>query len=92
MENILTKKIEAGRSDWVKRLPEAVWAYNTTWKTTTGFSPYELVYGENPLFPIEFELQTLRISIKLGIELDATQKEKILQLNELDELRMESLQ
>ena len=45
------------RKDWADRLPEALWAYRTTWRNTTGFSPYELVYGKSGVFPIEFELK-----------------------------------
>ena len=33
---------------------EATWAYNTTWKTTTGSIPYDLVYGKKALLSIEF--------------------------------------
>eukprot|EP00253_Pinus_taeda_P030142 PITA_30142 len=42
LEEILTKVVGSSRKDWENRLVEATWAYNTTWKTTTGFTPYEL--------------------------------------------------
>eukprot|EP00253_Pinus_taeda_P011024 PITA_11024 len=45
IEAILTKTIKENRRDWFQRLPEALWAYRTTWKNTTGFSPYELVFA-----------------------------------------------
>jgi hypothetical protein len=32
------------------RLVEVVWAYNTTWKITTPFTPYALVYGIKEMF------------------------------------------
>jgi len=45
LEGILAKVISSSRKDWADRLLEASWAYNTTWKTTTRFTPYEMVYG-----------------------------------------------
>eukprot|EP00253_Pinus_taeda_P017976 PITA_17976 len=40
LEKILTKVVSSSRKDWANHLVEATWAYNTTWKTTTGFTPY----------------------------------------------------
>jgi transposase InsO family protein len=58
LEGILTKTIQLHKKDWEERLPEALWAYRTTWRSTTGFSPYELVYGKQVLLPIEFHIKT----------------------------------
>lgn len=44
LENILTKVISNNKKDWQDKLIESTWAYNTTWNTTTGFAPFELVY------------------------------------------------
>lgn len=90
LENILTKIVTSHRRDWVSRLLEAVWAYNTMRKSTIGFTPYELVFGKKPLLPIEFELQTLRTTLEVESEL-AVHKNILLQLNELDEIRMEDM-
>ena len=56
------KTIVSHRSDWAARLPEALWAYRTTWRSTTSYSRYQLVFGKQPIFPIEFEIQTLQIA------------------------------
>ena len=88
MENILTKVVNNNRKDWVERLVEATWAYNTTWKTTTGFTPYELVYGKKALLSIEFEFNTLRMVAKLDLDLGHAHKERLLQLNGLNEYRL----
>jgi len=69
LENILTKVVNSGRKDWVERLVEATWAYNMTWKTTTRFTPYELVYGKKALLSIEFEYNTLRMAAQLDLDL-----------------------
>ncbi|XP_059076688.1 uncharacterized protein LOC131875962 [Cryptomeria japonica] len=51
-----------------------------------------MVYGQNAVMPIEFENKTLCTATKLGNELSEAQKERILQLNQLDELRKFALQ
>ena len=65
LEGILTKVISSNRKDQADRLVEATWAYNTTQKTTTGFTPYELVYGKKALLSIEFEYNTLMMAAQL---------------------------
>ena len=67
------------------RLPEALWAYHTTWHNTTGFYPYDLVYGKSAIFPIEFEIKTLKIATEVNLEVTEAHKRILNQLNELDE-------
>jgi len=55
LEGILTKMVSSSKKYWLDRLVEATWAYNTTWKTTTGFTPYALVYGKKVMLSIEFK-------------------------------------
>ena len=54
IEAILTKKVTSHRREWATRLLETLWAYHTTWRNTTGYSPYQLVFGKEAIFPIEF--------------------------------------
>jgi len=88
MERILTKVVRNNRKDWSKRLVEATWAYNTTWKKTTSFTPYDLVYGKKAMLSIEFEYNTLRMEAQLDLDVTRTQQERLLNLNGLDEFRM----
>eukprot|EP00253_Pinus_taeda_P028738 PITA_28738 len=92
IESILTKTIAVHRRDWAARLPEALWAYRTTWRSTTGYSPYQLVFGKQPIFPIEFEIQTLRTAQEVGLDLSEAQINRLQQVNELDEIRLSVLQ
>ena len=78
--------------DWTSRLQEVVWAYRTTWKTTTGFTPFEILYGKVAILPIEFEHKTLRTTLTLDIDLPVTQRERLLHLNSLDEMRKTALE
>jgi len=68
LESILTKVVSSNRKYWVDRLVEATWAYNTTWKTTIGFTPYDLVYGKKALLSIEFDYNTLRVATQLDLD------------------------
>jgi len=88
LEKILTKVVSNNKKDWAKILVEATWAYNTTWKTTTRFTPYELVYGKKDFLSNEFEYNTLRMATQLDLDLSHAQKEILFHLNGLDELRI----
>eukprot|EP00253_Pinus_taeda_P032476 PITA_32476 len=92
IEEILTKTVASHRRDWASRLPEALWVYRTTWRSTTGYSPYQLVFGKQPIFPIEFEIQKLRKAQEVGLDLTEAQINRLQQINELDEIRLSALQ
>jgi hypothetical protein len=92
IEAILTKKVKESRKDWSNRLLEALWAYRTTWRNTTGFYPYELVYGKSVVFPVEFEIKTLRTALTANLDLTDAQTARLQQLNELEEKRLDAIQ
>jgi len=56
-----------------------------------GFTPYDLVYGQTTLLPIEFEIKPLCTTVELCIDISTAQKERTTQLNMLDEFRQEAL-
>ena len=85
IESILTKTVKSHRKDWADKIPEALWPYRTTWRNTTGFSPYDLVYGKSAIFLIEFEIKTLKTTTKVNLDVTEAQKRRLNQLNELDE-------
>ena len=37
----------------MKQLPEVLWAYRTTHKTTTGETPFALTFGTEAVIPLE---------------------------------------
>ena len=92
LENILTEIVANHQKDWEEILPEALWAYITTWRNTTGYSLVELVYWEIPLFPIQFEIKTLRTALEVGLNPNVAQKHQLEQLNELDEIRLAAIE
>ena len=48
------------------KLSHALWAYCTTCKGSTGFTPYTLVYGFEAVMPIELEIPSLRIAAEVS--------------------------
>ena len=60
---ILTKTIVGSLTDWDDKLWAALWAYRTAYKVTTQFTPFHLVYGQEAILPIEFEIPSLWVAI-----------------------------
>jgi len=56
--------VSRSRRDWYERLPEALWAYRTTVQTTTGCTPYNLVFGSEVVLPLEVQLPSLRVAMQ----------------------------
>ena len=42
-------------------LPDALWAYQSSPKSATGFSPFSLVYGTEVVSPSEVMIPSLRV-------------------------------
>ena len=51
--------------NWHTMLFSALWAYRTSAKTSTGFTPFQLVYSLEAVLPIECEISSLQLAIKL---------------------------
>lgn len=88
----MTKTVQMNRKDWSEKIQDALWAYRITWKDTTGFSPYQLVYGKEDLLPIEFQIQTYKLAAELGLDLTEAQQQRIMELNRLDEHRQQAIE
>ncbi|KAL0386205.1 UNVERIFIED_CONTAM: hypothetical protein Sradi_3014800 [Sesamum radiatum] len=60
IQNLKTK-LEASRTGWVEEIPGVLWAYRTTSSTSTGETPFSLVYESEALIPAEVVEPTKRV-------------------------------
>ncbi|XP_075095200.1 uncharacterized protein LOC142173501 [Nicotiana tabacum] len=58
----LKKNLEAAKGKWPEELPGVLWAYQMIAKSSTGETPFSLVYGTKTLIPVEVRDSTLRFS------------------------------
>jgi hypothetical protein len=59
---LIKKKIEDYPRKWHEVLSEALWAHQTSRHGVTKVTPFELVYGQEAMLPIEVNLQTCRVA------------------------------
>nr|XP_027093635.1 uncharacterized protein LOC113714035 [Coffea arabica] len=77
--------------DWHEKLPYALMAYRTTIRTSTGATPYSLMYGMEAVLPAEVEIPSLRILMEAQIEEAEWVRERQEQLSLIDEKRLNAV-
>nr|CAN75752.1 hypothetical protein VITISV_030813 [Vitis vinifera] len=87
IKRILRKMVETSR-DWSEKLPFALWAYRTSFRTSTGVTPYSLVYGMETVLPVETKMGSLRVALEQQISETEWAQARFDQLNLLDERRL----
>ncbi|XP_048228975.1 uncharacterized protein LOC125369802 [Ricinus communis] len=76
LKHILEKTIGASRKDKATKLD---------YRTSTGFTPFRLVYGKGCHLPVELEYKALWALKSCNFDLDSAGRQRQCQLNELEE-------
>ena len=87
IKNII-QKMTVTYKDWHEMLPFSLHGYRTTDRTSTGETPYSLVYGMEVVLPIEVQIPSLRIMKDAGLSEDDWIQTRLDQLNLIDEKRL----
>ena len=90
VKKIIAKATETYK-DWHEKLPFALHAYRTGVRTSTGATPYSLVYGMEAVLPIEVEIPSLRALREVEVEKAKWIQARYEQLNLIEEKRMKAI-
>ena len=77
------------KSNWHMMFFSTLWEYRTSVKTTMSFTPFQLVYGLEVMFPIECEIPSLKLVIEL-LPNTTAEEERLLYSIRLDETRRDA--
>ena len=83
---MLRRMVVDHKSNQHLTLFSALWAYRTSVKTTTGFTPFQLVYGLEVVLPIECQILSLKITVEI-LPNTSIEEERFLYLTNLDDNR-----
>lgn len=89
LKHMLQRMIGVHKRSWHLILYSALWAYRTSVRNATGFTPFQLVYGLEAVLPTQCEISSLKLTIDL---LPGTSEEeaRFLELIQLDETRRDA--
>ena len=63
IKHTIKGKLEDRKGAWPDELPQVLWSYNTTPRSTTGETPFSLSYGCEAMLPVEVGAGSLRRDI-----------------------------
>ena len=72
-------------------LPFALHGYRTSVRTSTGATPFSLVYGMEVLLPVEVEIPSLRVIMETKLSETEWVQNRFDQLNLIEEKRMTAI-
>ena len=86
---MLRRMIGIHKTSWHTMLFSALWAYRTSVKSATRFTPFWLVYGLEAILPFECKIPSLKLVVEL-LPNTSVEEEHLLYLMRLDETRRDA--
>jgi len=84
----IIQKMVVTYKDWHEMLPFALHGYRTSVRTSTGATPFSLVYGMEAVLPFEVEIPSRRVLMETKLEEAEWVKARYDQLNLIEEKRL----
>nr|GEV89050.1 reverse transcriptase domain-containing protein [Tanacetum cinerariifolium] len=84
---ILERAVGENRASWSDKLDDALWAFQTAYKTPIGCAPYKLVDRKACHLPVELEHKAYWPLKHANFDLKTAGDHRKVQINELNELR-----
>jgi hypothetical protein len=89
LTTMLRRMVGIHKSNWHTMLFSSLWAYQTSIKSSTRFTPFQLVYGIEAILSIECEIPSLKLVVEL-LPNTSVEEERLLYLMQLDETRRDA--
>ena len=86
---MIRRLVQNHKTTWHRKFYFVLWAYRTSVKTTTGFTPFQLAFSLEAVLPIECEIPSLKLVVEL-LPGTTTIEERLLSLDHLDETRRDA--
>jgi hypothetical protein len=87
----IIQKMVVNYKDWHEMLPFALHGYRTSVRTSTGATPFSLVYGMEAVLPIEVEIPSMRVLMEAKLTEAEWCQSRHDELNLIQEKRMTAL-
>ncbi|XP_059650337.1 uncharacterized protein LOC132296116 [Cornus florida] len=89
--NILEKMIENHPKEWHHLLSEALWAYKNSKRSSTGVTPYMLIYGHDVVLPMEMTIRSVRVPFQNKLTPADYNHAMLVELEDLDDVHLNAL-
>ncbi|GKB34853.1 reverse transcriptase domain-containing protein [Tanacetum coccineum] len=81
---------QTGRKDWSYKLDDTLWAFRTPFKNPFGTTPFRIIYGKACHLLVELEHKAYWAIKNCNLDLTKAEENQFLQINELDEMRLDA--
>ena len=85
----IEKRLQESKDKWPEELPNVLWAYRTSPRTSTGETPFKLAYGTEAMLPIEVGSPSHRV---INFDEIANEEGLCTNLDLIDEIRDQAIQ